>query len=105
MTKSNQLLITFRSRNDLLHSNKIFLDLYYPQNEQMQRLSEQNNMLNLNVIRDLQFMQLSLQREKPRHITNRNLKQEMFKLKVKIEAPNSLTWMIFHLIKNCGNQK
>ena len=98
------LLITFRSRNHLLHSNKIFLDLYYPQNEQMQRLSEQNNMLNLNVIRDLQFMQLSLQREKPRHITNRNLKQEMFKLKVKIEAPNSLTWMIFRLIKNCRNQ-
>ena len=91
--------------NHLLHSNEIFLDLYYPQNEQMQRLSEQNNMLNLNVIRDLQFMQLSLQREKPRHITIRNLKQEIYKLKVKVEAPNSLTWMIFHLIKNCGNQK
>ena len=56
----------------------------------MQHLSEQNNMLNLNVIRDLQFMQLSLQREKPRHITIRNLKQEMFKLKVKIEAQIAL---------------
>ena len=58
----------------------------------MQRLSEQNNMLNLNVMRDLQFMQLSLQREKSRYIRNCNLKQELFKLSVKIEAPNSLSW-------------
>ena len=69
----------------------------------MQRLSKQNNMLNLNVMRDLQFMQLSLQREKSRYITNRNLKQELFKLSVKIEAPNSLSWVILHLIKNCEN--
>ena len=56
-------------------------------------------MLNLNVIPDLQFMQLSVQREKPRHITNSSLKLEMFK----IEALNSFSWVFFHLIKNGGN--